>query len=81
MGEGIHKCRPGQYSFSCILGCAWWVVRVVAQRPEVNPQQLCFLVQVAALEAERLGGIGDMKVMALQFGPNDLPLKALGAFG
>jgi hypothetical protein len=36
---------------------------------------------VAALEAERLGSVGNVELMALQFGQNDLPLETLRPFG
>jgi hypothetical protein len=66
--------------FPVFLGCASSVTWFVPERSQVDAQLLCFLVEVAALEAKRLGGVGDVELMALQLGQDDLALKTLRTF-
>jgi hypothetical protein len=62
-------------------GCATRIAWFVPQRSQVDAQLLGFLIEVAALEAESLRCIGDMVLVPLQFGQDDLALKTLRPFG
>jgi hypothetical protein len=55
------------------------LIFAVAETRQVDSQLMGFLVEVAAFEAERLGGIGDVRLIALQLGDDRLAFEGLHA--
>ena len=73
-----------QYSIFCILQCRFLGSSFAGsfrEGTQVDSQLLRFLVEVAALQAERLGCVGHVEMIAFQFRQDDFALKALGALG
>jgi len=54
-------------------------VRFLAQRAQVDSELFSFLVEMTALQAECLRGIGNVVVTALELGDDDFTLEALHA--
>jgi hypothetical protein len=48
---------------------------------EVDAELVGFLVKVAAFQAEGLGGVGDVGLVALEFGENGFAFEGLNAVG
>src|SRR5579871_1426019 len=48
---------------------------------QINAQLLCLLVKMTALQSQGFGGVGDVKLVAPQFGQDSLPLKIVHALG
>ena len=53
----------------------------LAERLQVNSQLLALLIQMAALQAQRLRYIGHMEVVPPDFCEHHFPLERFGAFG
>ena len=54
-------------------------IGALSQRPQIDPQRLALLVEMAALQPQRLGGIAHALVVALEFRENLLALERIQA--